>query len=102
MHKVGLGQVNQARGPSAAARQARVRAPWLGRIGGRKIEKNCKFVHYILTFKGPVGPRNLIRGLKRILGGPLIFSEISRIFTFFTPRCGGGGVIRSHIRKLPK
>ena len=47
------------------------------------------------------------RGLKGVVegplgthGGPLIFfSEFSRIFTFSTPR-GGGGVMRSYTRKV--
>ena len=47
------------------------------------------------------GSKKGCRGSLRDPGGPLIFSEFSRIFTFLTPRGGRGGVIKSFGRKLP-
>ena len=57
----------QARGPSAAARQAR--GPENGEICKIFTLLFSKF-HCILIFKGPVGPRILFRGLKRVVEGP--------------------------------
>ena len=55
----------------------------------------------ILPF--PIGPLNFFKDQKgfRGSGGPLIFKEFSRIFTFLTPR-EERGVIRFLTRKLPE